>query len=115
MEALARQRCFIHLQREAVARCTACSHSYCRECITEHDDRIICAACLRQLAAASVKPETVRWNPWPAAQLGLGLLSAWIVFYLAGQALVGLPEEFHNDTLWRARFEQLVGQGAGDE
>ena len=44
------QRCFNHAAREAVARCPACGHYFCRECITEHDDRVICAACLRKLA-----------------------------------------------------------------
>jgi hypothetical protein len=50
MSALVHQRCFNHATREAVARCPQCSQFFCRECITEHDDRVICAACLKKLA-----------------------------------------------------------------
>ena len=48
MSALAHQRCFHHSLREAVARCPECRQFYCRECVTEHDDRMFCAACLRK-------------------------------------------------------------------
>lgn len=116
MTALARQRCAIHPTREAAARCPQCGDSFCRECITEHDDRIICASCLRQLTAAAERTTQARRNWWPLAQLGAGLLSAWVVFYIVGQVLLGLPEEFHDDTLWRARFQQLLQpRGSGDE
>lgn len=50
MPALIHQRCFNHATREAVARCPECSQFFCRECITEHDDRVICSACLKKLA-----------------------------------------------------------------
>ena len=43
---LSQQRCFNHTSREAVARCPECGRFFCRECITEHDDRVLCAVCL---------------------------------------------------------------------
>ena len=46
MTALAHQRCFNHALREAAARCPGCGNFFCRECVTEHDDRVLCAACL---------------------------------------------------------------------
>jgi hypothetical protein len=46
MTAVAHQRCLHHHEREAVARCPECGHYFCRECITEHDERVICASCL---------------------------------------------------------------------
>ena len=49
MQNLAHQRCFNHAVREAVARCPECGQCFCRECITEHDDRVVCAACLKKL------------------------------------------------------------------
>jgi hypothetical protein len=52
MSSLAAQRCFHHSLREAVARCPECRQFYCRECITEHEERVICATCLRRLSAA---------------------------------------------------------------
>ena len=51
---LSLQRCRNHAEREAVARCPGCGHHFCRECVTEHDDRILCAACLRKLTACEL-------------------------------------------------------------
>jgi len=56
MKDLAHQRCFNHVQREAVARCPQCRGYFCRECITEHDDRVICAGCLSKLVRKSALP-----------------------------------------------------------
>jgi len=53
MASLHHQVCLNHHAREAVAKCPDCGHFYCRECIAEHDDRVICAACLRKM----LKPE----------------------------------------------------------
>lgn len=108
MQTLARQRCFIHLEREAVARCPECSHFYCRECITEHDDRVICAACLRKLAAAEAKPKKTRLNFWPVLQIGGGLFVSWMIFYLIGQMLVSIPEEYHNEEMWKDKWSDLL-------
>jgi hypothetical protein len=102
--ALARQRCFHHSHREAVARCTGCGSFFCRECITEHDDRFICAGCLRQLTAA---PESRRWRlGWiaTAAQCAFGFFLLWFVFYFIGQTLVSIPSAFHEGTLWTSRW-----------
>jgi len=98
---LAHQRCFNHVQREAVAKCPVCSHYFCRECITEHDDRVICASCLVKIAE---KPQLRR-----RALAGLGRLAAcfvgvfatWFFFYLIGQALLAIPASFHDGTFWK--------------
>ncbi|MCI0613826.1 rhomboid family protein, partial [bacterium] len=42
-ELISKQRCFFHSQREAVVRCPECGRYYCRECVTEHLDRLLCA------------------------------------------------------------------------
>ena len=47
-----RQQCWNHESREAVCRCPGCGRSYCRECVTEHGARLLCAACLRKARAA---------------------------------------------------------------
>src|SRR5437763_12491658 len=104
MHNLAHQRCFNHAQREAVARCPACGQYFCRECITEHDDRVICAACLRKLARV---PLLQRWGfagLVRLAQFMLGLLAAWFFFYLIGESLLALPTSFHEGTLWQANW-----------
>lgn len=96
------QRCFNHVAREAVARCPSCAHYYCRECITEHDDRAICAACLRKLARLPLTKRPVFTGLMRVAQCLAGGLLAWFFFYLVGESLLALPSSFHEGTLWRA-------------
>src|ERR1043166_5979979 len=73
MPTLLQQRCLNHSFREAVARCPECKRYFCRECVTEHDDRLICAACLKKLS----RPAAARRVRWA------GLL-------LAGEFVVGI-------------------------
>ncbi|HEX3870221.1 MAG TPA: hypothetical protein VHV77_07295, partial [Pirellulales bacterium] len=90
MGALARERCFQHAGREAIARCPECGRYFCRECITEHEDRIICASCLHQLGQRQEETgRGVRWLPalLEATGAGLGLVVAWISFYFLGSYL----------------------------
>ncbi len=103
MTVVAHQRCLNHDEREAVARCPECRQYFCRECITEHEERVVCASCLKKLASAAVPPRRQAWDVWPAAQIAGGLVIAWVVFYFAGEALLALPAEFHDDRLWQSR------------
>ena len=77
MQNLVDQRCFNHHLREAVARCPECTHFFCRECITEHDDRIICAACLRKLARKPSSDRRGFAGLLRFTQFVLGLAAAW--------------------------------------
>jgi hypothetical protein len=104
MPALASQRCLNHLSREAVARCPECGLFFCRECITEHDDRMICAACLKKLALKEAGRPRTRLNLWPAVQGAGGLFIAWFIFYVIGRLLLAIPDEFHDDALWKTRW-----------
>ena len=103
--ALSQQRCLNHAEREAAARCPECERFYCRECTTEHDDRVICANCLR----ASVEPEEKRSFPfasigrWGAAMAGF--FAAWLFFYLLGGVLADAPDSFHDGSIWSRRWE----------
>lgn len=115
MEAVARQRCWNHATREAAARCPECEHFYCRECITEHDDRVICATCLNRIAAASLEPVRPRWNLWPSAQILCGLLSAWFLFYLCGLWLLAIPDEFHDAKVWQEKLSDIIQVQSFDE
>ena len=100
MPDLAQQRCFNHPRREAVAHCLECELFFCRECVTEHEDRVICAACVRRLAQAG-KPDSDRLGSLAAGVLVLtGLAVAWAGFYLCGRLLVLLPSSFHEGTVW---------------
>ena len=104
MQNLASQRCFNHAQREAVARCPRCGHCFCRECITEHDDKVICAACLRTLAQARPLRHKASAGVARLSQCLLGLVAAWFFFYLVGEALLALPTSFHEKTLWKVNW-----------
>jgi hypothetical protein len=108
MPALAQQRCLNHLAREAVARCVECRQFFCRECIAEHDDCVVCAACLKKLSAPKKKQTRRRWNVWLATQLAAGLFFAWIFFYVTGRLLLALPDKFHADNLWEAGLRQAL-------
>lgn len=100
MTQLHQQRCFHHSLREAAARCPECGRFFCRECITEHDGRVMCATCLRTLAQA---PRSRRAGFRAVARTGqfsAGVITVWLVFYLLGRLLVSLPDSFHEGTLW---------------
>ena len=111
---LTRQRCWNHPEREAAVRCPSCERFYCRECVTEHAGRMVCAACLRaEFAAAERRPRpgsgtvgravrATAAGAWQAAQVGGGIVLAWFFFHLAAQKLASLPENFHEGTFWKA-------------
>jgi hypothetical protein len=101
MNALVQQRCLHHAGREAVARCPQCQRFFCRECVSEHDDRILCAACLRQL----LTPPPVRHRGnfrvlVTLAQSALAVALIWFFFFLVGKGLLAIPTSFHEGTLW---------------
>ena len=96
MEAITLRRCFFHEEREAAARCPSCRQFYCRECITEHEDRAICAACLQRVAGGEVKRRSGSFaGVRRLLAAGLGLVAAWFFFYLVGQGLLAIPSSFH--------------------
>lgn len=100
MTALVQQRCFNHGLREAVARCPECGRFFCRECITEHEDRVICASCLSRL----VEPSPVKRFRLVVLltffQCFIGFLVLWLCFYYLGRTLLLFPTSFHEGTLW---------------
>ena len=110
---LTRQRCLIHPEREAAARCGRCERFFCRECVTEHGGQMTCAACLREVAAASHRrPRKPRFwlGPlvvaWGSVRVLASVLAAWFFFHLLGHWLINLPDEFHAGNLW----QNLSGQ-----
>ncbi len=104
MQTISEQHCLNHPVREAVARCPECKQFYCRECITEHDDRVICAACLRAMLKPSAQK---KFNSVGLARIflcGFGLVTAWLFFYWIGQGLLAIPTKFHEGTIWKTGF-----------
>jgi hypothetical protein len=104
---LASRRCSNHQRREAAALCPGCSRYFCRECITEHDDRVLCASCLGK----TYKPPLLRRFRLGAAVRVFGALAGflllWASFYYLGQALLSLPSSFHEGTVWKSGWNDI--------
>ena len=104
MPTLIHQRCFNHAIREAAARCPECRQYFCRECITEHDDRVVCTACLRKLVSKPLTQRLAFTRLFRLAQGILGIMVAWFFFFLVGEGLLKLPASFHEGTLWKVHW-----------
>lgn len=104
MPSLHFQRCFNHATREAAARCPECGRFFCRECVTEHDEKVICTTCLK--AQARVPLLQRQGFAWALrfGQVLLGLFAAWFFFYLVGETLIRLPSSFHEGSIWRVNW-----------
>jgi hypothetical protein len=103
--ALAQQRCALHELREAAGRCPECARYYCRECLTEHDGRVICSSCLAALLKKEDAATSTFGTSWirpiiELSGLGLGLLAAWFYFYALGSFLTRYPAAFHEVSGW---------------
>ncbi len=102
--ALVRSRCEVHPEREAAARCAGCSVYYCRECVTEHDGRMLCTTCLRMASGpvSEGRPRQVRVpdSVWLTLRAGLGLLLLWGLFAVVGVFILKMPAEFHDGSIW---------------
>jgi hypothetical protein len=117
MSSLALQRCWNHSSREAVARCPECGRSYCRECVVEHEDRIICSGCLARITATNTAPEQ-KLNLWPALRLACtlsGVAVAWFIYFNAGRALLSIPDRWHAQTLWEWTWGKSFSDSNSDD
>ncbi len=103
---IAAQRCFTHNERGASGRCPACTRFYCRECLTEHEGRVLCTRCLQALS----KPEAVKSLSFlrgiTRGVVGLsGVALAGAFFYLAGLLMARLPASFHDGSALSGLFK----------
>jgi hypothetical protein len=95
------QRCLIHVDREAVARCPACRNYFCRECVTEHKRKFLCSNCL-QSVVASVKPARRNAERFMLViRMTIGMAIAWLFFYVIGQLLMLIPPNLHDGSYLR--------------
>ena len=104
MESLSQQHCLNHALREAVARCPECKHFYCRECVTEHEDRVVCASCLKKVTLAASGKKYSLAGLARVSLCAFGFLTAWLFFYWIGDALLSASTQFHDGTVWKTGF-----------
>ena len=105
MRELSLQRCRNHAHREAVALCPECAAYYCRECVAEHEGRVLCASCLEKLLSRAAATRRGFSGVITAGRFLLGFLLLWTIFYYLGHALLSLPASFHEGTVWEGRRE----------
>ncbi len=103
---LRRKRCFNHPDREAAAICPECGRYFCRECVTEHENRVLCANCLQAISAAPAPSRPASMIMETALFFG-ALLFLWFFFYNWGQVLLTLPASFHEGSLWKDLWHQI--------
>jgi hypothetical protein len=104
------QRCLNHSLREAAVQCPSCKRFFCRECVTEHERRMICVSCVAALARSEDKIDRVIRARWTLTALA-GILIAWLVFYYLGLTLARIPSEFFPDSsVSKTRPNPIVGR-----
>jgi hypothetical protein len=95
-------RCWNHDAREAVCRCPQCGRGFCRECVTEHEARLLCASCLHALTHTG-SAKVSGWRKLiPAAMAMAGILLAWVIFWGAGETLILFTGRIEQSS-WRNR------------
>jgi len=100
MTAIALERCWNHAAREAVCRCPGCARFYCRECVTEHEGRLLCAACVAGVAARPHRRATWLGKLAGPAAAAAGLLIAWLAFYGTARLIAELTDRLEEQQ-WR--------------
>lgn len=82
-----------------MARCRSCGQAYCRECVVEHDHRLVCAECLfREAGWARARTGRVPWLAVVQWVVAAGLV--WLFFYGVAVALQRVPSEVHDGLIW---------------
>ena len=104
------QRCANHALREAAVQCPSCKRYFCRECVTEHQGRMMCVSCVTLLSRGESKTARTAATVWSITAIA-GILIAWLVFYYLGQTLAKIPSEFHgaSDFSHRSPYREKWG------
>jgi hypothetical protein len=114
MPSVSQGRCFVHPERDAAARCPQCARFFCRECVTEHDDRVICAACLAHVVGKRA-PRRGTAVLLAASAFAMGFLVLWLSFYACGLVLLRIPSDFHKGTLFQDKPAEDSEEDSADE
>lgn len=106
--ALRHARCLFHPMREAAARCPHCGGTFCRECVTDEDDKLACPPCLRRMTRpAAPKPSALRRFRQALAGIA-ALLCIGLLFFSLLRWRTNSPELHLN--LGGAAYDRVTGQ-----
>ncbi len=82
-----------------MARCRSCGLACCRECVVEHEFRLVCADCLRREAErAGGRGGRVAWAAFGQWVVAAGVV--WVIFYAVAAGWRRVPEVFHDGVIW---------------
>lgn len=95
------RRCVRHPSREAAARCPRCTEFFCRECVTEHEGKLLCSSCLAKVVAKEEGRGRRIALIRRAVTLTGGVAMLWLIFYAVGVLLLKIPPDFHDGTIWQ--------------
>lgn len=87
-----------------MARCPECARYYCRECIVEHDNRVLCTHCVSKLLAPKTKKRRSLEPVFLPLAFCVVLLVGWMCFYLLAEVLLRIPSNLLEST-----FQSLIG------
>jgi hypothetical protein len=88
-ESVIQQHCWNHPVRGAVGRCPVCHRAFCRECVSEHESRLLCATCIKAAVASSARARVRRTGPVLFAAIAFAsMLLAWATFFSLGQIIM---------------------------
>jgi len=94
-------RCFKHVSREAAAKCPSCSKFYCRECVTEHEGRVLCVVCLEAELAIDEKDSEGIGRAILSVVLAISAYFLIVyLFFVLGRFLLSIPSDFHSGILF---------------
>ncbi len=99
-QTLTRKRCVNHSHREAAAKCPECNKFYCRECVTEHENKVLCATCLASDFSEN-KDKSINLKFLKHILIFLfSFLLLWLLYYYFGQLLLTISPDVHEGYFW---------------